>query len=787
MVTTKLVTMNRLIMLAFSCLLLVSQLSAEPITAQQAEQKARQFLSAKKGQVQLSTVPYGGAASSRALTGTSTPLLYVYNIGQDEGFVILAGDDAAPAVLGYADKGSYCYEELPANARVWIDGYADQIASLAGSTSVGSAATAVELHDAIEPLLKSFWNQERPFNNLCPTFINGSPTVTGCVATAMAQVLYYYKEETVRTLQAEIPSYQCRTSWVGYGSVAVKGFPAGSIIDWDNMIDRYTSSATEEQQKAVAELMAYCGASVEMEYCDKLNGGSSANEMGVPEALKKYFGFSSEATVKYRADFTPENWDRLVYRELMNKRPVIMSGEDTKGNGHAFICDGYNAEGYYHFNWGWGGQADGYYLMTNLLPTTQGAGGSGGAYNNNLGAVVGMRPGNGKPHEELLRLTVTDFSKPATGEQAFVKGENTLFEYAYSIQNRTTSTRAFDYALALYKDGEFLKLMVNPTSGYINKITTKSPFGKFGGNDVWWRLTFGYGTYQVKPVCKINGTQEWQECEGADLWNVDLTISENGLKYTLHQFVEPEVELGYDPAPDPIATEEQKSVAADSLRMDIQSVHESLASVVDIVGKAKESNKERLSLVADVEKDVAGLIGVLAQPEAEPLRAAYQPRVDVLLDSISSFKRALADVDTRLNNCLVSVDSLNAEASSFEAAQLAAMPKVYTVGDLTAWTNENAKQLTILWLLSAATTGELLDILKRQTAIVNGAMTVDSLCYAVRSALEADIATAVTEVRFVKPVDVYTVSGRKILSGVLSLEGLPAGVYIVGRQKYIVR
>lgn len=783
--------MKRLIMLAFSGLLVASQLWAGPITAEQAERKAKQFLAAKMGQVELSMAPYGNVASSRALTDSGTPLLYVYNIGQDGGFVILSGDDAAPAVLGYAESGSFCYEQLPANARAWIDGYAEQIASLRAVATDGDGA--VELHNAIEPLLKSQWNQEKPYNDLCPAFIDGTPSVTGCVATAMAQILYYYKEKTVRTLQADIPAYQCRTSWTGSGQISVKGYPAGSVIDWDNMIDRYVDAPTPEQTKAVSELMAYCGASVEMDYRNRINGGSSANEIGIPEALKKYFGFSRDATVKYRRDFDPGNWDRLIYRELMNKRPVILSGEDTKGNGHAFICDGYNDEGFYHFNWGWGGLSDGYYLMTNLKPTSQGAGGSSGsAYNENLGAVIGMHPGNGQPYQEVLRLTVTDFSKPATGSLSFVQGANTLIEYAFALQNRTTSTRVFDYSLALYKDGEFYKILTTPTYGTIDKITTKMPYGTRGGNNIWWLQQYGVGTYQLKPVSRVHETEEWLLCEGADQWYVDLTISEDGLSYVLHQFVEPEVELGYDPQP---VSEEQKKASLDGLHSNIQDVYVSLASMRDNVAKLKAESPAVASIVASSAENVKSLADSIAKPVVtDSLRLAYAPQLKKLNDDVDKMRTELASINASLSDIEVRMQMVSVEANTLEKELNGTMNQVETDRDLANWELEAKARLNELWLNPAEILDELFEIIDRNKAISSTCNSVDSLCLVLKDDLQKDIKalpdpalTATAAVRFVKPVDVFTLSGRRVRSGARTLEGLPAGVYVVGRQKYIVR
>ncbi len=134
-------------------------------------------------------------------------------------------------------------------------------------------------------------------------------------------------------------------------------------------------------------MLYYCGAAVKMDYADNENGGSSAYSEAIPDALKRYFGYKKDARIVYRSDYTSSRWDEIIYNELANKRPVILSGVSPGSGGHAFICDGYDGNDHYHINWGWSGNYDGYFLLGNLAPENFPEG-----FNLNLDAIVGIEP-----------------------------------------------------------------------------------------------------------------------------------------------------------------------------------------------------------------------------------------------------------------------------------------------------------------------------------------------------------------------------------------------------------
>ena len=368
---------------------------ANPISREQALQNARDFFAAK-GKVLPERSFRHAPVKNGVLTVEAN--YFVFNVGDDQGFVIAAGDDCVPAILGYADRGTFVGDSLPANVKWWLDGYNDAIGRL--QVSGQQAPRRAPTHAAIPALLTCQWNQGSPYNMYCPQFFDtGETCVTGCVATAMAQIMYYHRVRSVRSVQADIPGYTCRTNWENYGKMTVQGIPKNSPIDWNDMTDTYDNASTDAAKRAVANLMKYCGVSVKMDYSPSASGASSSY---VVTALKNYFGYDAGTHYVWRSSYSDDAWDELIYNELANGRPVHYSGQGSEG-GHAFVCDGYDGDGYYHINWGWGGYCDANFLLSDLTPSGSGIGSDGGGFNADQGAIIGAKPdGNLSPDDSPM-------------------------------------------------------------------------------------------------------------------------------------------------------------------------------------------------------------------------------------------------------------------------------------------------------------------------------------------------------------------------------------------------
>lgn len=332
------------------------------------------------------------------------PAYYVFPNGEGKGFTVVSGDDRLPEVVGYSDKGTYDEENLPSNYVGFMKAYEEMVGKLdnGDSRASSSIAEAKALRSSgyqqptVAPLLGSIqWNQMTPYNNMCPMYNSTDRSVTGCVATAMAQVMMYYQYPT--TLQADIPAY------VSYSNrLSIPQINKGETYDWDNMLPKYISydpvNYTDAQATAIAKLMYHCGAACEMDY------GSSSGANVTPAILSTYFGYDTDLMQDLNRDvFTLEEWSQIMDKELTAKRPILYSGQSSDG-GHEFVCDGSDGNGLYHINWGWGGYQDGYFDVTILNPDKGGAG-SGNApdgYNQYCSMIIGIAPDDGKVDEPLV-------------------------------------------------------------------------------------------------------------------------------------------------------------------------------------------------------------------------------------------------------------------------------------------------------------------------------------------------------------------------------------------------
>ena len=327
--------------------------------------------------------------------------LYVFNVSNNGGFVIVSPDDCVQTILGYSDCGQFDPDNIPCNMRAWLQGYADEIAWAQQQTAEGRLQTTGNRAKApqktgrtdVAPMCQTHWAQGEPFNNKC--VFGGVKCVTGCVATAMAQVLYYHQWPT-ETADV-IPAYTTNSN-----NYSVDAIPAGSVINWSNIQQEYGLYKDENlvvhnepyndvQADAVAELLLYCGASVSMDYG---TGSSGAMSTEIPFALIHYLGYKNTAQLLNRDSYSSNDWDEIIYHEMISGRPVLYSGVTIGNEGHEFVCDGYDAdEGTYHINWGWQGVSNGYFVLSALDPDEQGIGGSSSnqGFNREQDAVIGIQ------------------------------------------------------------------------------------------------------------------------------------------------------------------------------------------------------------------------------------------------------------------------------------------------------------------------------------------------------------------------------------------------------------
>ena len=390
---------------------------AQVMTEQEAAERAMEFLSERGGASRAKVM--GEAPSQPVLKAAKVEAekIYAFNV-EGGGYVIASGDSRTLPVLGYSDSGSIDWENMPENMRAWLKQYDDAIATLGDRTDFvdgnlvtdGEEQPAVRraARAAIEPLVSVYWNQLAPYWNKMPRYAGdiaewqGKECLTGCVATVMAQIMKYH--EWPQTETTAIPAYDAPRDWNDYSTTWHIDELPPVTFDWANMLDHYVVMnpetgkeevvGTEAQLDAVATLMRYCAQSLEMMVTPDESGTKESHML---KALISYFGYASTARYVSYFAFGIDEWEELIYRELANKRPVAYGGISDDG-GHAFICDGYDAAGLFHFNWGWEGDADGYFSLNVLNPYLNTATGlaSRVGFTYDQQAVIGIQP----PSEE---------------------------------------------------------------------------------------------------------------------------------------------------------------------------------------------------------------------------------------------------------------------------------------------------------------------------------------------------------------------------------------------------
>lgn len=358
---------------------------AAPLTPQQALERARQDAPAKvAAKIKADLNPVYAAK-----TVDGQPAAYVFN-NPAAGYVILAGDDVAYPVLAYSENGRIDPANMSPELKWWLSEYGRQIkwANERGASEAVKAPRANSEWTAIAPMCKTEWNQDAPYNDDCPLY-EGQRSVTGCVATSMAQVMKYHNYPQVGE---GIKLYYCES----IGKRLSINF-SHKEFDWDNMLDAYYKDEyNADQAAAVAYLMKACGYSVEMKYHPSASG-TQGSKIGA--ALVEYFKYDGNCRTMNRDIYSGSQWMEMVYDNLKNVGPMVINGQSPTQGGHSFVCDGYDGKGYFHFNWGWGGVSDGYYALDALNPDAQGIGGASGGFNFSQNGVFGIQPPTGLPVE----------------------------------------------------------------------------------------------------------------------------------------------------------------------------------------------------------------------------------------------------------------------------------------------------------------------------------------------------------------------------------------------------
>ena len=479
------------LLLTLLTLMVSVAMNAERVSKQEALMKARQFMPGKQ---------FGEAkAFSRSTKPNEGEPFYIFNAENNGGFVIVSGDSRMKTILGYSEHGSFDLEKAPSNVRWWLGQYEKAILSLNNTSPapiVKRSATrgTSEAKEDIAPFITTYWGQHAPYNSQCPTY-NNENCITGCIATAMAQVMNYTKWPESAT--SEIASYTTETL-----SLSVPKLSA-TTFNWDSMAD-----------DDIARLMRYCGQAVGMNYGLE---NSSAYDARIPGAMIGKFGYDKSMRIVYRNGYNSETWETMIYNELKAGRPVIYGGQSGDG-GHSFICHGYQ-DGMFYINWGWDGWYDGYFALTALNPD------GNGAYGREQTAVIGIQKPTGGAivSNPMVTVTKVELTSDETASRASSSANFTNIAIKSTLQHAFMEDKTVHVGFALYL-GKVLKQVL----GYGD--IAFSP-----GLNVTFSTTFSFGnglsdgTYRIVPVYRESETSDWIADEGSTFRYVEATIEGTNL------------------------------------------------------------------------------------------------------------------------------------------------------------------------------------------------------------------------------------------------------------------
>lgn len=471
-------------------------LSAKTLTPEEALQRVY----ANQGEMAKAPASQSMMVIKTFSSSSGTPALYLFE-GESADWMVVSANDIATPLLGYGEVAP-AGSDIPPQMEWWLNQYAAQIAwadsvsllpenmkiSFRSENGANKAPTRSD-KEPIAMLMNTKWNQDNPYNKLCPK-IGFKRTPTGCVATALAQIMKYHQ-------------YPESGNGIGHATVGDSSeqleMDLNIPLRWDAMKNVYSgTSYTTDQANAVAELMVSVGYASGMNYNLE---GSGAYDYKACNALIENFSYANSTWLYMRDYYTLDEWEDMLYEELAANRPVYYSGRAADG-GHAFVCDGYSGNGYFNFNWGWGGLYNGKFKIDALNPEGQGIGGFEGGYNTEQIAIMGIQP----PTEEAASHPAPRLSCYRQPKVFFNGNNMTLsgewYNYGYK-------TETFTIAVEI-KNLDLDQTFIQEIGTY--DVKTYSGFKTFTIN--MSSSKYKDGTYSMQLVTKTPGYPDWYAASG---------------------------------------------------------------------------------------------------------------------------------------------------------------------------------------------------------------------------------------------------------------------------------
>lgn len=542
--------MKKRMMLIVMVLAVAVSAWAGRVGEQEARKKATAFMvgqAGTRGETALTRVFLPLQTKSATWSVTDAPI-YIYN-NDGGGYVIVSGDDRTADILGFSEKGHIDANHLAVNMKSWLQGYVRQIESISASATPRRVATTrSEAKAPLATKLKTEWGQEFPYNLHTPeiTFAwkdkdTTMHTATGCVATAMSMILHYHQYPD--KLLKGVPSYEgtCDVPVEEDGKKDIikdvkwktEDILEGSPIDWAHITDKYDKNSSDVENDAVARLMQYCGATVNMQYGIE----SSANTGGILDGMKYFFGYP-DVYALHDFEYDAQGWVDAVYNEMSQAGPVIFSGLTPSTSGHEFVLDGYQSKDgkdYFYVNWGWDGEDNGYMLLSVLEPGwLLDESGNPEGFTLEQDLVCGLGP-QGKGYTKAPRtFYVDDLEMGIEGKEYTRNNKSDNFQipdYYYQFANNHLDVLTLKTAVGVYDANNKLVFKAYTSEdegytlmyyyyGYISEDDRKNHDFPIGGG-------LDDGTYTLMLICSEPNTEDWVPMQNAEAFTIQMTISGN--------------------------------------------------------------------------------------------------------------------------------------------------------------------------------------------------------------------------------------------------------------------
>lgn len=431
------------------------------------------------------------------------------------GFVIISGDERMPEILAYSEDNSFNVDNIPPNVQYWLDCYAEAFSRLSPAASTNRQSVSLSTAHEVQPLLEgNSWGQGDPYNRLCPSY-NNERCVTGCVATAMAQVMAHYRYPAIGKGSVD---YRTLTNNIH----VTRDFSKDEFL-WGDMLENYKTHFTEIQAKAVSELMFSCGASVKMDYGTSSQGGSGAYQTSLVTAYINNFSYDRDMACLFRNHCSTEDWHAILMHELDEGRPVNYAGQSLRDGGHSFVLDGYKTStnsNYpdYHVNWGWNGTCNGYYQIANLAPAEDGQQHTADGFNSSQQMVVGTMPEDGIDNH--FRFLCTSNLHTSSSK---VKNGSTIQVYTASLVNSSYKETNGTIAVTLTNSEDTTETIIADT--YLKSLGYQQEQRNYSLN-ITIPSNIKEGQYQVELRYHHTGTNDYQKVFSQQY--PVITISDSG-------------------------------------------------------------------------------------------------------------------------------------------------------------------------------------------------------------------------------------------------------------------